>query len=183
MSTRAVYQPRSAGRSISGADSCPQHGLAVYQQHRKQKASSLLNKHTCQSERYQPRSAKQDHIWRSPISTAISKKMHIGPVYKQQSKLKRKHFWVTQPCRPGRCINRDEHSKRTPGAAVYHHRGIAVSINSNQKLKRKHFLTTQPCRRGRYINRESCISTATKNKSGCTCGRHSLVDTALSSWR
>ena len=85
---------------------------------------------------YQPRSVKRNHLWRSCISQAryscIStatnktkakallndKAVSIRAVYQprkryyqQQSKLKRKHFWSTQPCRPGRCINRDQQSK------------------------------------------------------------------------
>ena len=41
-------------------------------------------------------------------------------------RLKRKHFTLTQPCRPGRCINRNQRSKDISGAAVYRQRGVAV---------------------------------------------------------
>ena len=101
---------------------------------------------------------------------------------KSNQKRTRNHFWSTQPCRPGRCINRDQQSKSIFGAAIYHQRGVAVYqqqsktkanaflddttlstravyqprelyINSNRKLKRKHFWSTQPYRPGRCINR------------------------------
>ena len=98
-------------------------------------------------------------------------------------KLKQKHFWSTQPCRPGRCINREQQSESISGAAVYHQRGIAVYqqqsktkakallddtavstravyqprelyINSNQNYSEKHLWSTQPCRPGRCINHD-----------------------------
>ena len=46
--------------------------------------------------------------------------------YQPQSKLKRKHFCTKQPCRPGRCVNRDEQSQNISGSAVYHQRCVAV---------------------------------------------------------
>ena len=47
-------------------------------------------------------------------------------VYEQQSKRKQKHFWPTQPCPPGRCLNREQQCESISGASVYHQRGIAV---------------------------------------------------------
>ena len=109
---------------------------AVYQQQSKTKAKALLVVTAVSTWAVsQPRTAKQKHIWRSCISsarygcisTAIknSSKRASGrhrrvdqggistarAVYHQQSKLKRKHVWSTQPCRSGRCINRDQQSK------------------------------------------------------------------------
>ena len=164
----------------------------------------------------QPRTSKRYNLWRSCISparyicisTAIktSSKSASGrhrrvdhggistarAAYQQQSKLKRKHFWSTQPCRPGRCINHNQHSEITSGAAVYHQRGIAV-YPPPSKIKTKAFLddtavstwaVSQP-RTSKQNNlwrsckspaRYSCISTVIENSSKSASGRHRRVD-------
>ena len=99
---------------------------------------------------HQPQSAKQDHIRRSCISPARYSCMSTAIKIKAKSFLddtvvstravyqprelyinsnherKRTHFWTTHPCRPGRCLNREQQRKSISGAAVYHRRGIAV---------------------------------------------------------
>ena len=126
---------------------------AVYQQQSKTKAKALLVDTFVSTWAVpQPRTAKRKHLWRgcispapySCISTAIRKNKLSGSASgrhrginqdgistaraacQQQSKLKRKHFWSTQPCQPGRCINYNQQSKFISGAAVYHQFGITV---------------------------------------------------------
>ena len=65
-------------------------------------------------------------------------------------KPKRKHLWTTQPCRPGRCINRDQHSKSISCAAVYHQCALLSAIKAKACL-------AQRCRPGRCINRDQQI--------------------------
>ena len=106
--------------------------------------------------------------------------------------LKRKHFWTTQPCRPGRCLNREQQSKNISGPAVYHQRGIAV-YHQQSKTQAKALLDdTAVSTRAMYQPRSakqkhlwrscispawySCISTAIKIESESTSGRHSHVD-------
>ena len=149
--------------------------------------------------RYQPRSVKQKHFWCSCISPALCSciseaikseaKEHLddtavskGAVYQSRELYinsdqngKRKHFWSTQLCLPGRCINRDQQSKSISGAAVYNEGGIVV-YKQPSKLKRRHVCTEQARRPGRYITRESCISTAIKTESERISGRQSRVD-------
>ena len=92
-------------KSISGAAVYHQRGIAVYQQQSKTEAKARLDD-TAVSTRavYQPRELFID----------------------SNRKRKRNHFCLTQPYRPGRCINREQQSKSISGAAVYHQRGIAV---------------------------------------------------------
>ena len=103
---------------------------------------------------YQPQSAKRKHLWRCCISparyscmstaikktegkallddTAVSTRAVCPPrelYINSNQKLKRKHFWTTRPCRPGRFINRDQRIKSLFGAAVYNQRN---SINCDQ---------------------------------------------------
>ena len=136
MSTRAVYRPRKLyinsnqerkrkhfwstqlcrpgrylnreqqSKSISGAAVYHQRGIAVYQQQYIKKINESA-------------SGRHRRVDQGGISMARA-------VYQQQSKLKRKHFWSIQPCRPGRRINHNQQSEIIPGAAVYHQRGIAV---------------------------------------------------------
>ena len=125
-------------KSINGAAVYHERGIAVYQQPSKTKANARL-----------------DDAVVSTWTVYKPRELYINSNHKR----KRKHFWSTQPCRPGRCINRDQQSKSIYGADVSHQRGVAV-YQQPSKLKRKHFWTTQPCRPWRYINHESCMSTA-----------------------
>ena len=118
---------------------------------------------------YEPRSATQEHLWSSCISPARCS--CISTAIKPKAKV----LLDDTACRPGRYIN--------------HESCISTAIKN---LKRKHFWLTQPCRPGRCINRDSkakhlwrkcisparysCISTAIKNSSESTSGRHSRVD-------
>ena len=61
---------------------------------------------------------------------------------------------MTQPCRPGQCINHNQKSEIISAAAVYHKRGIAVYQQRNRKQNRKHFWSTQLCRPGQSINHD-----------------------------
>ena len=135
-------------KSMTGAAVYHERGIAVHQQPSRTKANARLDDTVVSTWAvYQPR------------------ELYIN----SNQKRKRKHFWSTQPCRPGPCINRDQQSKSISGAALYHQRGVAV-YQQPSKLKRKHFWTTQPCRPGRYINHESCSKrvrspTSTSNDS------------------
>ena len=119
----------------------------------------------CRPGRYQPRSAKQKHIWRGCISaarcrcisTAIRNKSDSIPgphsrvdrsgistakaVYQQQSKTKAKALLVATACRLVRYINRDQHIRRN-------------------------CISPARCR---------CISTDIRNKSKSIPGPHSRV--------
>ena len=128
---------------------------------------------------YKPLSAKQEHIRRSCtsparyscISTAIENiaKAFLGQtavstraVYRPRKlyinssqKRKRKHFWSTQPCRPGRCLNREQQSKSISGAAVCHQRTLSTAIKAKSCLT--HTLSTtikgKSCLTQRYVHR------------------------------
>ena len=76
-----------------------QRGIAVYQQQSKTKSKALLD------------------------DTAVSTRTVYQPQERyinNNQTLKRKQFWTTQPCRPGRCISRDQQSKSISGVAVCH---------------------------------------------------------------
>ena len=54
---------------------------------------------------------------------------------------KRKRFWTTQPCGPGRFINCDRQSQSMSGPAVYHQHGVVVYQQpSKSKSKAKALL-------------------------------------------
>ena len=58
-------------KNISGADVYQQHGVVLYQQQSKPESKALLENAAVSTRAvYQPRSAKQKHIWRSCISPA-----------------------------------------------------------------------------------------------------------------
>ena len=89
MRTRAVYQPQSAERNISGAYVCHQRGIAVYQQQSKTVSQSAAV--------YQQRGT----------STAINKaEANLAQLYisshqkliSSHQKLNAKPFWTTQLC-------------------------------------------------------------------------------------
>ena len=77
----------------------------------------------------------RDHQSKSIRGAAVNHQRGVG-VNQQPSKLKRKLFRTTQPCRPDRYINHD-----------------SCMSTAIRRLKRKHFSSTQPCRPGWCINR------------------------------
>ena len=121
---------------------------------------------------YQPQSAKRKHIWRSCISTAITKLSEStagrhGRVDQQyQPRSAKKQHTRCSYISTARCANRDQQGEIIYGTAVFQQRGTStaistteanlaqVYINSNQLLKAKPFWTTQPYRPERYINRD-----------------------------
>ena len=103
--TERVDQCGSSAISISGEAVYHQRGVAVYQQPSETKAKAFL-----------------DHTAVFAKAGYQSRKLHINSL----RKIKRKHFWSTQPGRPGRCLNREQQNKRISAAAVFQQRGIAV---------------------------------------------------------
>ena len=107
---------------------------------------------------YQPRLAKQKHIWRSCISTARyinrdqqSKSISGAAVYiNSNHKTKRKHRWTTRPCRPVRYINLNQQSKSIPGADVYQQHGIPTAISSKKHIWRNCISTARNINRNKH---------------------------------
>ena len=127
---------------------------AVYQQHSKLKRMSFWSTWPCRPGRCINHNQKSETISgaavyheRGVLYINSKKKIKIGEAkeslddtavstravyrwrelyYQQHSKLKRKHFWSTRPCRPARCINHNQKSEIVSGAALYHKRGKSV---------------------------------------------------------
>ena len=197
MSATEVDQPRSAASNISGANLCHQRGIALRQQESKTQSEAVLKDTAVWSTAvYQPQSARQEHIRRSCVSSAryscISKKkkksisgrhsrVDQGGVY-QSRKLyinsnherKRKHFWSTQPCRPGRCLNRKLQNKSISGAAVYHQRGIAV-YQQQSKFQANALRDGTVMSTGAVHQPREFFLNSSQNWNESTSGRHSRV--------
>ena len=107
---RCINQGQQS-RNISWAAVYHQRAIAVSQP--KPKAKALL-----------------DHTAVSTRAVYQSRELYIN----SNQNLKRKNLWSTQPCRPGRCINRDRQSTSICGTAVYHQRGIAVNQEQSKSI-------------------------------------------------
>ena len=126
VSTRAVYQPRSAKRNHIW------HG-------RISTAISRAKTHLAQQ-------AMMSVYPHSGITNQPSGNTTGTVVYQQQT-AKRKLFWTAQPCRPERYVNRDQQIERVSGTAVYQQRSAKQTPPQAQprpRLRAKIQLA-QPC--------------------------------------
>ena len=142
VSTRAVYQPRLAEQSISGAAVYQQRGVAVFQQQSKWKAKAHVDQ------------------------GGINRDQQIN----SNQKLKRKPFWMTQPCRPGQYINREScisTAIKTEAKALLVDTAVSTwAVYQPRSAKQNHpWLSCISPARHSYISPApySCISTAKKN--------------------
>ena len=197
MSTRAVYQPRSAARKISGADLCHHRGIAVCQQQSKTQSEAVLDDTAVSaraqlyinSAEYQPQSAKRKQIWGSCIPTAIksSNRSRSGRRSRvDQSGIStaissKKHIWR-------RCMSSARHSCMSTAISNLKQSRSGRHSRVDQSQLHINSAEHQPQSTKRKQIWRSCISTAIKSVKQCRFGRHSRVDqsgisTAISSKR